>query len=369
MFFRLKSHERPESQLVKSGVERLGLLALRQLDPEKAHGLALTALRLGLTPRPGPVTSPRLQTTLAGIDLPNPIGVAPGFDKNAKAIPALSRTGFGFIEVGAATPLPQPGNPKPRLFRLSEDKAAINRFGFNNDGAGAIAARLAARPKGAVVGLNLGANKNSQDRSDDFNQVLRTCGPHVDFATVNVSSPNTEKLRDLQGKAALSALLDSVRVTRSSLPVEIPIFLKIAPDLTLAELSDVADAALKTGVDAIVATNTTTARDGLHSRHAAETGGLSGAPLFAASTTVLARLYRLTEGRIPLIGVGGVGSASDAYAKITAGASAVQLYTALVFGGLSLVQEIAEGLETLLQKDGFTNVRDAVGQDADTWIT
>lgn len=343
-------------------IERLGLSALQRLDPEIAHGLAIRALRLGLAPAPGPVTTDRLRTTLAGIDLPNPIGLAAGFDKNATAIAPLSRAGFGFIEVGAATPLPQPGNPKPRLFRLTQDQAAINRFGFNNEGSEAICTRLAQRGAGVPVGLNLGANKTSTDRAADFARVMEAARNHVDFATVNVSSPNTEKLRDLQGKAALAALLDGVMDVRGATPV----FLKIAPDLTQPEIADVADVANTAGVAAIITTNTTLDRAGLQSRDAAQAGGLSGTPLFDKSTRVLARLSTLTD--IPLVGVGGVGSAQQAYAKIGAGASAVQLYTALVFGGMSLVARIAHGLDDLLAKDGFANVADAVGSTREDWL-
>ena len=245
-------------------IETLGLAALHRLDPERAHGLSLRALSSGLVPLAGVVTSARLATTVAGLHLPNPVGLAAGFDKNATAIAPLSRAGFGFIEVGAATPRPQPGNPQPRLFRLTEDRAAINRFGFNNEGSAAIAARLAVRKRGAVpVGLNLGANKDSTDRAADFAQVLAVCGPHVDFATVNVSSPNTEKLRDLQGRAALSALLAGVMETRASLARPIPVFLKIAPDLTPDELAEIAEVALASGLAGIIATNTTLSRDGL----------------------------------------------------------------------------------------------------------
>ncbi len=347
--------------------ERIGLAALHRLDPETAHSLAIRALQLGLAPTPGPVTSPRLRTRLAGLDLPNPVGLAAGFDKNAVAITPLSRAGFGFIEVGAATPRPQDGNPRPRLFRLDTDRAAINRFGFNNDGMEAIAARLAQRPRDAVIGLNLGANKDSTDRPGDFARVLECCGPHLDFATVNVSSPNTEKLRDLQGKAALSALLSGVIAARDTLPNPVRIFLKIAPDLGDAELADIAEIALDSGVDAVIATNTTLDRDGLHGPHAGETGGLSGAPLFGKSTRVLARLYRLTDGRVPLIGVGGIGSADQAYAKIRAGASAVQLYTAMVYQGVSLAARVATGLDTLLARDGFDTVADAVGSGTEDW--
>jgi dihydroorotate dehydrogenase len=347
---------------MKRFAETIGLRALRQIDPEAAHGLAISALRMGLAPMPGPVTSDRLKTTLAGMALPNPVGLAAGFDKNATAIAPLSKAGFGFIEVGAATPLPQPGNDKPRLFRLTEDRAAINRFGFNNEGMDAICARLRDRAPGIPVGLNLGANKTSTDRAADFARVMEAARDHVDFATVNVSSPNTEKLRDLQGKAALAALLAGVMDVRGSTPV----FLKIAPDLTEAEIADVADVANQAGVAAIIATNTTLDRTGLHSPHRDEMGGLSGAPLFEKSTRVLARLSTLTD--IPLVGVGGIGSAQDAYAKICAGASAVQLYTALVYGGLSLAADIARGLDHLLARDGFESVAEAVGTKREDWL-
>ncbi|MDF1728162.1 MAG: quinone-dependent dihydroorotate dehydrogenase [Sulfitobacter sp.] len=343
--------------------ERAGLAALRRLDPERAHGLALKALQAGLTPSPGPMTSPRLRCTVAGLDLANPLGLAAGFDKNAEAIAPLSRAGFGFVEVGAATPLPQPGNPRPRLFRLTEDAGAINRFGFNNQGMEAICDRLADRPRGTVpVGLNLGANKDSTDRATDFARVMERVGDHVDFATVNVSSPNTERLRDLQGKAALAGLLEGVMAVRG----QVPVFLKIAPDLSERELEEVAEVAEASGIAAIIATNTTLDRTGLRSAHAGEAGGLSGQPLFDRSTRVLARLSTFTS--LPLIGVGGIGSAEQAYAKICAGASALQLYTALVYGGLSLVREIVEGLDRLLERDGFDNVGDAVGSDRNRWL-
>ncbi len=346
-------------------LETIGLRALRSFDPETAHGLALKALNTGLGPKTGPVTSARLQTMLAGLTLPNPIGLAAGFDKNATALHALSQTGFGFLEVGAATPRPQPGNPKPRLFRLTEDQAAINRFGFNNDGMDAIAERLARRPSG-VIGLNLGANKDSDDRAADFAKVVARCGEHIDFATVNVSSPNTEKLRDLQGKAALSALLAGVMDANAALAKPIPIFLKIAPDLTATDLEDVASVANRSGISAVIATNTTLDRSGLRSSHRDETGGLSGQPLFEKSTRILARLHRMTD--LPLIGVGGVSNAAQAYEKIRAGAAAVQLYTALVYGGISLASEIASGLDALLERDGFASVADATGTGTTDWI-
>ncbi|SFQ96495.1 quinone-dependent dihydroorotate dehydrogenase [Poseidonocella sedimentorum] len=346
-------------------LEELGLALLHRVDPERAHGLALQALRLGIAPSPGLITSPRLRTTVAGLSLPNPVGLAAGFDKNAEALRGLAHAGFGFIEVGAATPRPQPGNPQPRLFRLSEDRAAINRFGFNNQGIDGIANRLREGPSDLVTGLNLGANKDSADRAADFASVLARGGAHVDFATVNVSSPNTEKLRDLQGPEALLALLRGVLEVRDGLAKPIPVFLKIAPDLSDAEIDAIAETAQTAGIDGLIATNTTLDRTGLRSPQAYEKGGLSGAPLFEKSTRVLARLARATD--LPLIGVGGIGSAEDAYAKIRAGASAVQLYTALVYGGLRLVGEIATGLDRLLERDGFATVAEAVGTGKQDW--
>ncbi len=343
-------------------IEGLGLSVLRRFDPEAAHGLAIRALRAGLTPRPGPVSSARLSVDLAGMHLPNPVGLAAGFDKNAEAVEALSAAGFGFIEVGAATPLPQPGNDKPRLFRLTEDAAAINRFGFNNEGMDAIIPRIAAAKRTIPVGLNLGANKTSTDRAADFARVMEAARDHVDFATVNVSSPNTEKLRDLQGKAALAGLLEGVMDVRGTTPV----MLKIAPDLTEAEIADVAEVAENAGVAAIIATNTTLSREGLKSTHRDQMGGLSGAPLFEKSTRVLARLSSLTT--TPIIGVGGIGNANQAYAKICAGACAVQLYTALVFGGLSMVADIARGIDAHLERDGFGSVAEAVGSKRGEWL-
>jgi dihydroorotate dehydrogenase len=316
-------------------LEQAGLRVLRCLDPETAHGLALKALAAGLGPKSGPVTSPRLATTLAGLALPNPVGIAAGFDKNAEVVRAALAAGPGFLEVGAVTPRPQPGNPRPRLFRLAEDRAAINRFGFNNQGMEAVAPRLAARGAG-IVGVNLGANKDAADRAQDYVTVLRRLYALADFFTVNVSSPNTEKLRDLQGRAALDALLGRVTTAKAELGGEKPVFLKIAPDLTQAEIADIAELALAHG-------------------------GLSGQPLFARSTEVLGQLYRLTGGKVPLVGVGGVATAGQAYAKIRAGASAVQLYTAMVYGGIGLPGWIARGLDRLLERDGYGSVAEAVG--------
>jgi dihydroorotate dehydrogenase len=277
-------------------------------------------------------------------------------------VDATLRTGFGFVEIGAVTPRPQPGNPRPRLFRLDEDHAAINRFGFNSPGMEAVHGVLAAQRRQGVVGINLGANKDSEDKAADYVAVLRRFRDEVAFATVNVSSPNTERLRDLQGRAALDALLARVLEARDETGPRVPVFLKIAPDLDEAALGDIAEVSMRRGINGIVATNTTLARDGLRSRHAAEAGGLSGAPLFRRSTEVLATLYRLTGGALPLIGVGGIATAEDALAKIRAGASAVQLYTAMIFQGVSLGRRITEGLDRLLEAEGAT-VTGAVGAD------
>ena len=344
-------------------LERIGLGALRLADPERAHGYALTALRLGLAGGSGPITDERLRTTVAGIDLPNPVGVAAGFDKNAIAVDGTLKTGFGFTEIGAVTPRPQLGNPKPRLFRLDKDQAAINRFGFNNNGMDTIHENLMAQSRNGVVGVNLGANKDTPDKGEDYIAVLRKFHDAVQFATVNVSSPNTERLRDLQGRDALEDLLERVLEARSALPGRLPVFLKIAPDLQDSDLVDIAEICLAQGLDGIIATNTTIARDELSSGAATQAGGLSGQPLFQRSTEILAALYAHTHGNIPLIGVGGIASAEQAYAKIRAGASAVQLYTAMVYDGVSLGARIAKDLSQLLHQDGYESITDAVGAD------
>ena len=349
-------------------IERAGLAALHRLDPERAHDLSLKALSTGLVPLPGkPFTSPRLATRLAGLDLPNPVGLAAGYDKNARVVGALTRAGFGFAEVGAATPRPQPGNPRPRLFRLTEDRAIINRFGFNNEGAEAICARLAARPRNGVpVGLNIGANKDSADRAADFAHVAGLAAPVADFLTINVSSPNTEKLRDLQGARALSALIQGVLDARDASGARPPVFVKIAPDLDEQALAELATVLRDSGIDGAIATNTTLTRAGLASRHAGQSGGLSGAPLFDLSTKMLARLYRHLDGSLPVIGVGGIASVEQAWAKIEAGASAIQIYSALVYQGFSLADRIARGLDARLEAEKIT-LADLTGSAADRW--
>ena len=347
--------------------EQIGLRALRVFDPETAHGLAMKALKAGLAPT-APAPDPMLATTIAGIPIASPVGVAAGFDKNAEAPDAMLSRGFGFVEVGAVTPRPQAGNPRPRLFRLTEDRAAINRFGFNNEGLEAISGRLAARtgPR-SPVWANLGANKDTADKAEDYVAVMRRLHGLVGAMTLNISSPNTEKLRDLQGADALRALLTRALETRDDLAAsggKTPVFLKIAPDLTDSEISDISEISVECGIDGIIATNTTLSREGLASRHAAEMGGLSGAPLREKALAVLRRVRQETGGAVPLIGVGGIATAEDAYARIRAGASAVQLYTAMVYAGPSLGARINEGLTALLRRDGFTSPAEAVGIDA-----
>lgn len=345
-------------------IEKVGLAALHRLDPEVAHGWALKALRAGLAGGVGPVTSDRLRVSIAGIDFPNPIGIAAGFDKNALAVDATLRTGVGFCEIGAVTPRPQPGNPKPRLFRLSEDRAAINRNGFNNDGMARIHANLMTQKRSGIVGVNLGANKDTEDKAQDYIACLTKFHGDVDFATVNVSSPNTERLRDLQGKAALEALLQRVLEARDALPKRVPVFLKIAPDLEQQDVADIAEVCLALGIDAIVATNTTLSRDGLRSPHADQAGGMSGAPLFRKSTQILAMLHQQTGGKIPLVGAGGVASAKDAYEKVQAGASLVQFYTSMVYQGVSVGARIAKGLDDLMLQNDIKSVVDIAGVES-----
>ncbi|MGB0411583.1 MAG: quinone-dependent dihydroorotate dehydrogenase, partial [Pikeienuella sp.] len=289
------------------------------------------------------------------------------FDKNAEVPDAMLARGFGFVEVGAVTPRPQEGNPRPRLFRLTEDRAAINRFGFNNQGLEVIAARLDARtgPR-TPVWANLGANKDAADRVEDYVTVMRRVHGVVGAMTLNISSPNTEKLRDLQGAAALRHLLTRAVETRDELAaggVRTPVFLKIAPDLTDAEIADIAVISVECGLDGIIATNTTLSRDGLRSPHAGEAGGLSGAPLRDRALAVLRRVRAETGGAVPLIGVGGIANADDAYARIRAGASAIQLYTSMVYAGPTLGAKINRGLVELLRRDGFSSPAEAVGVD------
>lgn len=334
-----------------------GTALLRRLDAERAHELAIA----GLSHLPLSVTrdDPVLRTEVAGLVLPNPVGLAAGLDKNAVAIRGLGGLGFGFLECGSVTPRPQAGNPRPRLFRLEEDRAIINRMGFNNDGLEAFAARLARRPSGVVVGANLGANKDAEDRIADYETGLRRLGHLADYLTVNVSSPNTPGLRGLQTVEALEPLLTRIKAAR---PAGRPVFLKIAPDLSVEDIGRIVEASLLHGLDGLIVSNTTLDRpDTLKSAHAGEAGGLSGAPLRARAASALAAAVEASAGRLPLIAVGGIADGGDAYARIRAGASAIQLYSALVFEGPGLVRRIKDDLAARLRADGFSTVTEAVG--------
>ena len=348
--------------------EKVALRLLSNLDPEKAHNLAIRALKFGFIPKTQGFHAKSLELSVAGLKFKNPLGLAAGFDKNAEAIKPLLEFGFGFIEVGAVTPLAQIGNPKPRLFRLKEDSAIINRFGFNNDGMHEVSKRLSKRPSNGIVGLNLGANKNSADRINDFATVFKTCSEFIDFATVNVSSPNTENLRELQSDKELRKLLNEVSAGQDGLKTKVPVFLKIAPDLEQEELKNIALVATDTKIDGIIATNTTISRNNLKSSYQHEKGGLSGAPIFEMSTRVLAQLYAITEGKIPLIGVGGVFTGEQLFQKIQAGASLVQIYSALIYSGFSVTNKILRELDISLRENGFKNVEDAVGTGVGKWL-
>ena len=338
---------------------------LRALPPESAHRLTLAALAAGLGGRARTPDPPILAQRLWGRDFPNPIGIAAGFDKDALVPDALLGLGFGFVEIGTVTPLPQPGNARPRVFRLEADGALINRLGFNSRGLDRLVARLEARRRRpGVVGVNIGRNRDSADAVADYAEGVRRTAALANYLVVNVSSPNTPGLRDLQARGVLEDLLRQLLATRTETGASVPLLVKIAPDLTPEERADIAAVALATGIDGIVVANTTVARmPGLRSREAGEAGGLSGRPLFEPSTALLGEMYRLTDGRLPLIGVGGVASAADAYAKIRAGAALVQLYTALVFGGPALLGKIKTGLAERLRRDGFASVAEAVGAD------
>ncbi|WP_333672072.1 quinone-dependent dihydroorotate dehydrogenase [Elioraea tepidiphila] len=340
----------------------------RLLDAETAHRLAVAALARGLIKPARRTPDPRLAGRVLGLDFANPLGLAAGFDKQAEAIGALFGLGFGFVEVGGVTPRPQPGNPRPRVFRLLEDGAVINRYGFNSDGWTTVRARIAAvRAAGALPGplwLNVGVNKDSADPNADYAALLADAAPLVDVLVVNVSSPNTPGLRDLQAGARLGALLDAAQAALAAAASRTRLMVKIAPDLDDDALGAIVETAIARGVDGLVIGNTTIARPAsLRSRHAAETGGLSGRPLFAPSTALLAKAARLARGRLVLVGVGGVASGRDAYAKIRAGASLVQLYTAFAYQGPALIGRILDELSAVLAADGFTHVADAVGAD------
>lgn len=338
--------------------------ALFTLPPEKAHRAAICALQSGFAPK-STFTHPMLETNVAGLNFANPIGLSAGFDKNAECFEGVLAAGFGHAEVGTVTPKAQPGNPQPRLFRLVDQKAVINRLGFNNEGVEYAVKNLRLRKGQGVIGGNIGKNKESEDAIADYVTALNAIYPHVDYITANISSPNTPGLRNLQAADELRSLVKALHAARESLisnQQAKPIFIKIAPDCDDAQLDAIAEVALTEKLDGLIVGNTTIARDVIGGHPlAGETGGLSGVPLFLKSTAVLRKMHERTQGFVPLIGVGGVSSAADAYAKIKAGASLVQLYTALVYEGFGLAERINRGLVELLKRDGFTNIREAVG--------
>jgi dihydroorotate dehydrogenase len=339
--------------------------ALFALDSETGHRLALAGLKA--LPLRGPMPVPgALGIRVAGLDFPNPVGVAAGFDKDAEVPDALLGLGFGFTEVGSITPLPQAGNPRPRLFRLVEDAAVINRMGFNNSGGEAALARLKARAgRPGIVGVNIGANKDSADRIADYAVMARMMARHASYLCVNISSPNTPGLRALQDESALTGLLDAVIAARDEAVPHAPppVFLKVAPDLEPADIDAIARIALDKQLGALVVSNTTISRPPLRSHHAGETGGLSGAPLRALATQRLRDFRKATGGAIPLVGVGGIASAEHAWERIRAGASLVQLYSAMVYEGPGLGARIVKGLEALMRRDGFASIAEAVGSE------
>jgi dihydroorotate dehydrogenase len=341
---------------------------LHLLPPETGHALAIRALASGLGPQLEAPERPRLRATLCGLALPHPLGLAAGFDKNAEAVAGLFGLGFSFVEIGTVTPRPQPGNPRPRLFRLRRQQALINRMGFNNQGLDAVRARLAAQgPRAGPLGANIGANRASADPVADYVSCLRGLYPLVDYIAVNVSSPNTPGLRDLQRRDRLEALLSALLAARATLAASgaaKPLLLKIAPDLMPEDEAAVAEVAVALGIDGLIVSNTTLARpDVVTGRDRDQAGGLSGTPLFLRSTEQLARFYRLTMGRLPLIGVGGITTGADAYAKIRAGASALQLYTALIYQGPAVVGRVLDDLDRRLVEDGYARISEAIGAD------
>ena len=340
------------------------LSLIRLFPPETAHRCTIRMLAAMPFPGTAPADDPILGLRVFGLDFPNPVGLAAGFDKNAEVFARMGRFGFGFVEIGSVTPRPQAGNPRPRLFRLAADRAVINRMGFNSDGLAAVVARLAktGRARRPILGINLGKNKDSADAAADYAAGVAALAPHADYLVINVSSPNTPGLRALQDRGALEKLLAAVLASGGG--ERPPLLLKIAPDLTAADRHDIAEVALASHIDGLIVANTTVDQPrSLKSPAAGEAGGLSGRPLFAPSTALLGEMYRLTQGKLPLIGVGGIASGADAYAKIRAGASLVQLYTALVYRGPGLVARIKADLALRLRADGFARLAYAVGAD------
>ncbi|CAG1014068.1 MAG: quinone-dependent dihydroorotate dehydrogenase [Rhizobiaceae bacterium] len=357
---------------MKRLIERLGQRALFAFDPETAHGLSITALSTGLAGRCHLPLSPRLRTTVCGLEFPNPLGMAAGYDKNAEVPDALLALGFGFAEVGTVTPRPQAGNPKPRIFRLTEDEAVINRLGFNNEGHDRALARLSARTgRSGIVGVNIGANKDSADRIADYEAGVRRFAAIASYLTINISSPNTPGLRDMQAREALAELLARVVTARDSVQASgrrTPVLLKIAPDLHQADLNDIAAEVDASGVDGVIVSNTTISRPALKNRtHAAEGGGLSGRPLFDLSTTVLSRMRRLLGPQRVLVGVGGVDSAEAALEKIRAGADLVQLYTGMIYAGPRLPGRIVHGMADYAEREGLRSLADIRDSAVDRW--
>lgn len=344
---------------------------VHSMDAEQAHSLTIAALKASLDGLIGVPGDPKsLACSVFGIKFENPVGLAAGFDKNAEVIGAVHKMGFGFAEAGTVTPKPQAGNDKPRLFRLTNDRAVINRFGFNNKGLAHFARGLQKLNPGSKkpYGANVGANKNSADKTEDYITGIHALYGMADYFTVNISSPNTPGLRALQSQNALSDLVDRVLAARKEKMAAgnayVPILVKISPDLTQEEIADIADISVNSGIDGLIVGNTTITRPRtLSGAHKGEMGGLSGVPLFEQSTKILADVYKATDGKVPLIGVGGIASGADAYKKIRAGASLVQFYSALVFSGPGLVHRIKKDLALLLEKDGFSSVGDAVGAD------
>ena len=346
--------------------------ALFCMDAEQAHGIGIKVLESGLMPSPTLVLDSRLAVAVCGLRFPNPIGMAAGFDKNAQVPDALLRLGFGFAEAGTITPKPQDGNPKPRVFRLVEDKAVVNRLGFNNEGHDAAFARLSARRgKAGIVGVNIGANKETLDRINDYVLGIKRFYSLASYFTVNISSPNTPGLRDLQARASLAELLSKVMTERDAQGAKsgkiIPVFLKIAPDLAEGDLEDVAAEVLANRVEGVIVSNTTLSRAGLRNANARETGGMSGVPLFERSTIALAKMRKLLGNQAAIVGVGGINSAETALAKIEAGADLVQLYTGFIYEGPSLANDICAGLSRTLDRDGTKSVTDYKGRTTDAW--
>ena len=339
------------------------------LDPERAHRLAVQALKSGLMPR-GPRAEPALRRTLLGLDFPNPLGMAAGFDKHGEVPDGLLGLGFGFVEIGTVTPRPQPGNPRPRMFRLPEHEALINRFGFNSEGHDAVHARLARRRRSGILGVNVGANKDSADRIADYAQGVARFADVADYIAINISSPNTPGLRDLQEAKDLAALLGAATEARDAAPRRVPLLVKIAPDLDDDALGAIVRTVRDAGIEGLIVSNTTLSRTAVSGhRHAAEAGGLSGRPLFAPSTAMLAKVRALAGPEMVLIGVGGVDSPETAFAKVLAGADLVQVYTGLIYRGPTLPGRILEALPRQLARRGFARVADAVGRDPEAYLS